>query len=143
MKFEELLKKYKDGTATPEECAAVEEELEKVRLIEEFLAEEDAPLPLPEVAAAGEVKAVQRTIKRRTRSTTLAVVAGVLALLLLLQFVLLPLLNRRIYDREDYEVSEGFSEYRMTMDVFTQLFLPQYGSLCKSVPYLSTFSRLR
>ena len=29
MKFEELLKKYKDGTATPEECAAVEEELEK------------------------------------------------------------------------------------------------------------------
>ena len=49
MKFEELLKKYKEGTATPEEMALVEEELEKVRLIEEFLAEANAPLPLPEV----------------------------------------------------------------------------------------------
>ena len=126
MKFEELLKKYQDGTATPEERAAVEEELEKVRLIEEYLAAEDTPLPLPEISVAGEVKAVQRTITRRTRRTAAAVVAGVLAVMLLLQYVLLPLLNRRIYDREDYEVSEGFSEYRMTMDVFTQLFLPQY-----------------
>ena len=49
MRFEELLKKYKDGTATPEERAAVEEELEKVRLIEEYLAEEEAALPLPTI----------------------------------------------------------------------------------------------
>lgn len=126
MKFEELLKKYKDGTATAEEVAAVEEELEKARLIEEYLAQEDAPLPLPEVSAMGEVKAVQRTIKNHTRRTALAVVTAVLAVLLLLQLVLLPLLNRRIYDREDYQDGGDFSEYRMTMDVFTQLFLPQY-----------------
>lgn len=128
MKFEELLKKYKDGTATPEECAAVEEELEKVRLIEEFLAEEYTPLPLPEVAAAGEVKAVQRTIKRRTRSTTLAVVAGVLALLLLLQFVLLPTANRRIFDDSNNGSKPYYpSEYEMSMDILTQLYLPFYN----------------
>ena len=126
MKFEELLKKYKDGTATAEEAAAVEEELEKVRLIEAFLAEEDAPLPLPEVDAAGEVKAVQRTIKRRTRSTTLAVVAGVLALIALLQFVLLPLANARVFDEPDYDNGK-LSEYELFMDTMTHLCIPFYN----------------
>lgn len=126
MKFEELLKKYKDGTATPEEAAVVEEELEKVRLIEEYLAEEDAPLPLPEVAAAGEVKAVQRTIKRRARSTTLAVVAGVLALIALLQFVLLPLANARVFDEPDYDAGK-LSEYELFMDTMTHLCIPFYN----------------
>ena len=127
MKFEELLKKYKDGTATPEECAAVEEELEKARLIEEFLAQEAAPLPLPEVVATGEVKAVRHTIKHRTRNTALAVAAGVLALLLLLQFVLLPLLNRQVFDDSDYNPDPKYlSEYEMSLDILTQLYLPFY-----------------
>lgn len=126
MKFEELLKKYKDGTATPEERAAVEEELEKVRLIEEYLAEEDAPLPLPEVSAAGEVKSVQRTITRRTRRTALAVVAGVLAVLLLLQFVLLPLANARVFDEPDYDNGK-LSEYELFMDTMTHLCIPFYN----------------
>ena len=127
MKFEELLKKYKDGTATPEEAAAVEEDLEKVRLIEEYLAEEDAPLPLPEVAAAGEVKAVQRTIKHRTRNTALAVVAGVLAVLLLLQYVLLPAANRRVFD-DSHDDNKPYypSEYELFMDTLTQLGMPFY-----------------
>ena len=99
MKFEELLKKYKDGTASDTERAAVEEELEKVRLIEEYLAGEDLPLSLPEMGtvAAGEVKSVQRTINRRTRRTALAVVAGVLAVLLLLQFIFLRCTCQNIF----------------------------------------------
>ena len=127
MKFEELLKKYRDGTATPEEMAAVEEELEKVRLIEAFLAEENAPRPLPEVSAAGEVSAVRRTITRRTRRTATAVVAGVLAAITLLQFVLLPLLNRSVFDDSDYDPDpENLSEYEMSMDILTQIYLPFY-----------------
>ena len=126
MRFEELLKKYKDGTATAEEVAAVEEELEKVRLIEEYLTEEDAAPPLPQVAAAGEVKAVQRTIKRRTGSTALAVVAGVLAVLLLLQYVLLPLANRKVFDEPDYD-NGNLSEYELSMDILTQLYIPFYN----------------
>ena len=126
MKFEELLKRYKDGTATAEEAAMVEEELEKVRLIEEYLAQEDAPLPLPEISATGEVKAVQRTITNRTRRTALAVVAGVLALLLLLQFVLLPLANARVFDEPDYDNGK-LSEYELFMDTMTHLCIPFYN----------------
>ena len=126
MKFEELLKKYKNGTATPEEVTAVEEELEKVRLIEEYLAEADIPLSLPEVSAAAEVKAVQRTITRRTRRTTLAVVAGVLAFIALLQFVLLPLANSRVFDEPDYDAGK-LSEYELFMDTMTHLCIPFYN----------------
>ena len=126
MKFEELLKRYKDGTATAEETAVVEEELEKVRLIEEYLAAEDTPLPLPEISAAGEVKAVQRTITSRTRRTALAVVAGVLAVLALLQFVLLPLANARVFDQPDYD-SGKLSEYELFMDTMTHLCIPFYN----------------
>lgn len=132
MKFEELLKKYKDGTATTEERAAVEEELEKVRLIEEYLAEEEVSLPLPETIAAGEVKAVRRTINRRTRRTALAVVAGVLAVLLSLQYVFLPTINRRVFDDSNFDSKPQYlSEYEMSMDILTQLYLPfcrYYGS---------------
>ena len=128
MKFEELLKKYGDGTATAEEMAAVEEELEKVRLIEEYLAGEDAVPPLPEVAAVGEVKVVQRTIKRRTGSTALAVVAGVLAVVVLLQYVLLPLANRKVYDESDFDSDPQYlSKYEMNMDILTQLYIPFYN----------------
>ena len=126
MKFEELLKRYKNGTATAEEMAVVEEELEKVRLIEEYLAEEDSAPPLPEVAAAGEVKAVQRTINRRTRRSASAVVAGVLALVALLQYVLLPLANRRVFDEPDYD-NGNLSEYELFMDTITHLCIPFYN----------------
>ncbi|MBP3493581.1 MAG: anti sigma factor C-terminal domain-containing protein [Oscillospiraceae bacterium] len=128
MKFEELLKRYQDGTASAEEIAAVEEELAKARLIEEFLAAQDA-LPLPKVSdeAKTQMKSVQRTIKRRTRGVALAVVSAVLALLLLLQFVLLPLANRRVFDDSDYNPDPRYlSEYEMSMDILTQIFLPFY-----------------
>ena len=129
MKFEELLKRYQDGTATAEEMAAVEEELEKARLIEEFLAAQDT-LPLPEVsdAAKTDVKSVQRTIRRRTRGVALAAVTGVLAVVLLLQYVLLPLANRRVYDNTDLMSKPAYpSKYELCMDILTQLYLPFYN----------------
>ena len=125
MKFEELLLRYKNGTATAEERSAVEEELEKARLIEEYLAEEDA-LPLPAIDPGVEVKSVQRTITHRTRRTALAVVAAVLAVVALLQFVLLPLANARVFDESDYDNGK-LSEYELSMDILTQLYLPFYN----------------
>ena len=127
MKFEELLQKYKDGTATPDERLVVEEELVKARLIEAYLAEEDT-LPLPEVPEAADksIKTVQRTISRRTRRTALAVVSSVLALLALLQFVLLPLANAQVYDAPEYD-NRKLSEYELFMDTMTHLYIPFYN----------------
>lgn len=132
MKFEELLRKYKDGTATPDERLAVEEELEKVRLIEAYFAEEDA-LPMPDVSVPDgtQMRSVRRTITRRTRRTALAVVAGFLALLVLLQFALLPLINAQVYDEARYDSPDNYrnSSFELLMDTITRLYLPGYSYL--------------
>ncbi len=126
MKFEEMLKKYRAGTATDAERAAVEAEVRKFRLLEELALDSEPPLPLPEVKVSeGEVKAVRRTIDRRTRKTAITVVCAVLAVILLLQYLLFPWLNSRIYDVPDY--NEGrLSEYELWMDSVTELYLPEY-----------------
>lgn len=132
MKFEELLQKYKNGTATPDERLAVEEELAKARLIEAYLAEEDA-LPAMDISVPDgtQMRAVRRTITRRTRRTALAVVAGFLALLALLQFVLLPLANSQVFDEPEYDNPEKYhnSEFELLMDTITRLYLPGYSYL--------------
>ncbi len=131
MKFEELLKKYEDGTATPEERQLVADEIEKVRLIEEHLALQEEEMPFvaePETAQA-EIKSVRRQVKRNTRGTALAVAAAVLAVFALLQWVVFPLVNARIYDHGEEYTAEGgqLSEYKMFMDVYTQLHMPLYN----------------
>ena len=99
MNFETAFAHYQAHTATAEETALVERELEKYRLIEDYLAEQELP-ELPEDAAAAasaETKAVKRRLNRRTRNIVLISTAAVLAVVLLLQLVVSPLLNRRVY----------------------------------------------
>ena len=48
MNFEEAFAHYQTHTATPEEAALVERELEKFRLLEDYLAARELP-ELPEV----------------------------------------------------------------------------------------------
>lgn len=125
MNFEELLKQYQDGTLPENQRAAVEQEIEKVALIEEYLALEEVPQPDltgTEESARQELKAVKRRIDRRTRRTVLAVVAGVLAILVLLQFIVFPALNQRICDTEYGE--DGKSDFNTFLAVFSNLHIP-------------------
>ncbi|NLU23992.1 MAG: hypothetical protein GXW99_04570 [Clostridiales bacterium] len=127
MNFEELFQKYKDGSATPEETAQVERELSKARLIETYLAGEILP-PLPDLqsgapTAQKELQAVKRRINARTRRIVLTTAAGILAVLLLLQYVLFPALNRRVFDTANYDEGKP-SEFETFMCVFSQLHMP-------------------
>ena len=79
MNFETAFAHYQAHTATAEETALVERELEKYRLIEDYLAEQELP-ELPEDAAAAasaETKAVKRRLNRRTRNIVLISTAAV------------------------------------------------------------------
>ena len=135
MNFEEAFARYQAHTATAEETALVEGELEKFRLLEDYLAARELP-DLPETpagAAQAETKAVKRRMNRRTGWTVLAAVAAVLAILALLQFVISPLVNRRVYyvpwrEEEDYDF-DTYSEFDAGMSAITALYMPlgSYG----------------
>lgn len=135
MNFEEAFAHYQAHTATAEETALVERELEKFRLLEDYLAARELP-DLPETpagAAQAETRAVKRRMNRRTSWTVLAAVAAVLAILALLQFVISPLVNRRVYyvpwrEEADYDI-DTYSEFDAGMSAITALYMPlgSYG----------------
>ena len=129
MDFETAFARYQAGTADAEETALVEQELEKHRLIEDYLAAQELPeLPREDAAqATAEAKAVKRTINRRTRSTVLITMAAVLAVVLLLQFVAAPLINRTVYDDTWRGAGCDGADYRdfdVAMSVLAGLYMP-------------------
>lgn len=120
MDFETAFAHYQSNTATAEETALVERELEKYRLIENYFAAQALPeLPEDTALAASETKAVKRRLGRRTRNTVLMAAAAMLAVLLLLQFAVSPLLNRRVYGGADDHL--GFDA---AMTALTGLYMP-------------------
>ena len=129
MDFETAFARYQAGTADAAEAALVEQELEKHRLIEDYLAAQELPeLPREDAAqATAEAKAVKRTINRRTRSTVLITMAAVLAVVLLLQFVAAPLINRTVYDDTWRGAGCDGADYRdfdVAMSVLAGLYMP-------------------
>lgn len=120
MDFETAFAHYQSNTATAEETALVERELEKYRLIEDYLAAQALPeLPEDTALAASETKAVKRRLGRRTRNTVLMAAAAMLAVLLLLQCAVSPLLNRHVYDGAD-----DHTDFDAAMTALTGLYMP-------------------
>ena len=120
MDFETAFAHYQSNTATAEETALVERELEKYRLIEDYLAAQSLPeLPEDTALAASETKAVKRRLGRRTRNTVLMAAAAMLAVLLLLQCAVSPLLNRRVYGSADDHL-----DFDAAMTALTGLYMP-------------------
>lgn len=120
MDFETAFAHYQSNTATAEETALVERELEKYRLIEDYFAARELPeLPEDTALAASETKAVKRRLGRRTRNTVLMAAAAMLAVLLLLQCAVSPLLNRRVYGSADDHL-----DFDAAMTALTGLYMP-------------------
>lgn len=120
MHFETAFAHYQSNTATAEETALVERELEKYRLIEDYFAARELPaLPEDTALAASETKAVKRRLGRRTRSTVLMAAAAMLAVLLLLQCAVSPLLNRHVYGGAD-----DHTDFDAAMTALTGLYMP-------------------
>lgn len=120
MDFETAFAHYQSNTATAGETALVERELEKYRLIEDYFAARELPeLPEDTALAASETKAVKRRLGRRTRNTVLMAAAAMLAVLLLLQCAVSPLLNRRVYGSADDHL-----DFDAAMTALTGLYMP-------------------
>lgn len=128
MTFRELLEKYKNGTATEAERALVEAELEKSAAIADYLAEGLEALEEGGEALShsdAEVKKVKRTMNRRLRRTALWAAAMVLAVVLVVQFVVNPLVSSFYYQPNAQTVGQTeYSDATVDLTALYSLLMP-------------------
>ena len=127
MNFNEAFEKYRANTASEEEIRFVEAEIEKNRLIGDYLEEKSSfslPQTLPPVQADGDWKRIRRAVKRRSIVLVTSSVAILLALLLAFQFVGKPLLNKLYYDPTTHRYNEFIGDFELYLMVYTNLHFP-------------------
>ena len=131
MTFRELLGKYKNGSATPEEREQAEKELEKFDALTEYMLEQDFPQeeqPKTE-AAEGELKKIRRNIKQRN-AVLVCLAAGVACGVIAAACYFEPAISKRLwYDpTEVYNPdTEDFSTQKINshIAVISELTMPE------------------
>ena len=104
MDFKELLETYKKGEATPEQIRLVEEEIEKNKLVNDYICGDmEMEPPEPEESTAGRpdkesYKAVKKIMRRTLLKVAIIAAALVLAALLTAEHIVSPLVASRYYD---------------------------------------------
>ena len=127
MNFNEAFEKYRASSASEEEIRFVEAEIEKNRLIGDYLEEQSGfalPETLPPMQENGDWKRIRRAVKRRSIVLVSSSVAILLALLLAFQFVGRPLLNKLYYDPTIHSYNEFVGDFELSLAVYTSLHLP-------------------
>ena len=135
MNFREAFERYKAGTATPEEAHVVERELEKNRLISDYLAEDLAEDITVGDSPSEELKSVRKSMRRRSRNIVVTAVAVMAVLALLFYFAGIPLLNGRFYNPMTITESRFVYDFDVAMAAYTELFLAGHyhgGSIIKN-----------
>lgn len=127
MEFREAMERYRAGTASPEEQALVEAELEKSRLIAEYELEQMEPMPEPEGASEEPLRMIRRSLRRRNSRLVLAAAALVVVLLLLANWGILPLFDAFFFDPEQSTICEGVSDFDLLMKYQMELHHPGAG----------------
>ena len=131
--FRELLQRYKNHTASPQEQEKVEQALEAFEAINDYLSEqleqleEEPSLALSSQQDPLSDTALLRMVKRSIRTAFLKLGAGVLAVtlavVLFLQFGLSPLMDHLFYNPAA-PVGEFSDQMSLDMAVYTNLRLP-------------------
>ena len=124
MTFKEAFMHYKDGTATDEERQLVETELEKSRLITEYLDEQwETALPAP-TAPDGEIGKVRKSLRKRNVLLVLTSLILAAALLLGTIYVVIPALESAYWDPATASYGT-FTDLELMLAAQTELFSPR------------------
>lgn len=119
MTFKEAFEHYKNGTATEEETALVETELEKSQLIAEYLDEDWDSMSSP-----AQVADYTRVRKKLRRNQLLLILIPVLIITLVA--AMLPFGNTFYYDPTKETLDDYASDLDLYLTAFTELFHPGY-----------------
>lgn len=126
MTFRELLEKYKNHTATPEERKQVEAELEKYNALTEYLLEQDVDMEGEDLAGQQEeLQKIDRSMKKRGRRIiAIAVVIACVVMGALTAFK--PAISKVIwYDPTERSMQEFAYDIDCHMAVLTELAMPE------------------
>ena len=125
MTFKEAMEHYRAGTATPEERQLVEEELEKSKLIAEYLdAQWEDEVSVP-VAPVEEMKQVRKSLRKRNVLIVLTSLVLVAALALATVYIGIPAAESRYWDpaQNSYSMTH-YNDLELMLAAYTELFCP-------------------
>ena len=125
MNFKEAMEHYRAGTASPEQRALVEAELEKSRLISEYLDEGwNEPIPIP-AAIDEEIKRVRKTLRRRNALIVLTSLILAAALLLGTVYIGIPGLEKQYWDPSTASYGDPYpTDLELMLSAYAELFCP-------------------
>lgn len=149
MSFKDMFERYKNGEATEEEIARIEEELEKNEMINEYLSR--TPLnglgdELLKDTRPIEIINIQKTVNKKFRKIIFTSIAWVLGIILGNSLILQPLLHKMYYNPIGFTIKdwEGVqfdvksrSNFFIDTATYTELHFPgyitEYGTMAEAV----------
>lgn len=126
MTFRELLEKYKNQTATPEERKQVEAELERYNALTEYLLEQDVDMEGEDLAGQQEeLQKIDRSMKKRGRRIiAIAVVIACVVMGALTAFQ--PVISKVIwYDPTEQDLQQYSYDISCHLAVLAELTMPE------------------
>lgn len=132
MNFKDLFDKYLSNDVTDEEKAFVEQEIEKSKVISDYIAENtDLGLNISlneEVTDEQilEMKKIKQDVKKKNFRIIRNSVTAVVALIVLFQLAIVPLLNSFFYNPNKKTYSDYRSDLTFSLATFSKLHFPNY-----------------
>ncbi len=128
MTFKEAFEHYRIGTASAEERTLVEEEIEKARLITEYL-DEDWNIPtLTDEAPIQDMKLVRRNIRKRNVLIVLTSIVLCMAIFLTSWLVIIPTLEKHYWNPKANNAGVTYStDLEAMLAVYAELICPNTG----------------
>lgn len=123
MDFNELFIKYKNGTATDAEIEIVEAEIEKNKMINDYLAESLDDLFIEENTDQLEIK---EQVSKKLRKNVLYSVATIILLYIFANSVISPLIDSMYYNPKKVTQGESMNDITFDMIALTELTVPGY-----------------
>ena len=123
MDFKTAMEHYRAGTASGEERRLVEEELEKSRLIAEYLDSQWETEAVEELPQA-DMKKVRRNLRKRNALIVLTSLILAAAMLLGTVHLAIPALESRYASPETYTYNEYHSDMNLALIAYADLFSP-------------------
>ncbi|GAU79029.1 anti sigma factor C-terminal domain-containing protein [Fusibacter sp. 3D3] len=125
MDFNELFIKYKNGTATDAEIKIVEAEIEKNKIINDYLAESLDDLFLEENTDPLEIK---EQVSNKLRKNVLYSVISIILIYIFINSAISPLIDSMYYNPKKVTQGESMNDITFDMTALTELTVPSYQS---------------